>query len=43
MTKNYDIQDEYTKALYNTKALVILVQPYFADLMDKSTTRRIEI
>ncbi len=43
MTNNYDSQDTYTKAFYNTQALVILVQPYFADLMDKFTARKIEI
>ena len=43
MNSIYDSQDSHTKAQYNSKALDIVVQTYFADMMVRSKRRRIEL
>jgi hypothetical protein len=43
MNSIYDNHDPHTKANYNSRALDIVVQPHFADMMDRSKRRRVEI
>ena len=40
MNSIYDSHDQHTKANYNFRALDILVQPHFADMMNSSKRRR---
>lgn len=43
MNSIYDNHDPHTKANYNSRALDIVVQPHFADMMDSSKRRRVEL
>ena len=43
MNSIYDSHDPHKKAQYNSKALDIVVQPHFADMMDTSKRRRNEL
>ena len=43
MNSFYDSNDPHTKANYNTRALDIVVQPHFADMMNRSKRKRIEL
>ena len=36
MNSMYDNHDPHTKANYNSRALDIVVQPHFADMIDRS-------
>ncbi len=39
----YDFHDPHTKANFNSRALDIVVKPHFADMMDSSKRRRLEL
>ena len=43
MNSIYDSLDPHAKANYHSKALDIVVQPHFADMMDRSKRRRLEL
>ena len=43
MNSIYYSHDPHTKANYNSRALDIVVHPHFADVMDRSKRRRIEL